>query len=405
MKALPGRSLAILLVVLLSFSLLGIFNVKAQEFLKISIKPDGTIEPETNLLERNVNTYTFKGDIYGTIWVQKGSITIDGAGYNLRVAGQELEAISGIEMIEQKNITITRLSINGFNNRNDAIYINKVNNITIENCTITDTRIGINVYHSLNIRLTQNKFTDFERTTIHTQNCTNLYITDNYISGSTDFHYPKGLHIGHSQNSTISQNTISDCYYGIEIHACYGITLCRNYFSKNNEGIYIVYGGENLVTENTVIDSQSFGIRLSSGETYPPNTIYHNNFINNNMENISEFLQVSNPWYFGPESNIWDNGKEGNYWSDYKMRYPEAQEVDNNGVYNIAFFINPENLDNYPLVNPWTPDTTEPTPSPSPEPTPSPESESDFPTIQLLSLALTVIIGLGILAYSMRRRP
>jgi len=49
--------------------------------------------------------------------------------------------------------------------------------------------------------------------------------------------------------------------------------------------------------------------------------------------------------------------------------------------------------------------TTSPTPSPDLTPAPSPESESEFPTIQLLSLALTVIIGLGILAYSMRRRP
>jgi len=44
----------------------------------------------------------------------------------------------------------------------------------------------------------------------------------------------------------------------------------------------------------------------------------------------------------------------------------------------------------------------------NPQPTPSsslpPESESDFPIIQLLSIALTVIIGLGILAYSMRKR-
>ena len=48
--------------------------------------------------------------------------------------------------------------------------------------------------------------------------------------------------------------------------------------------------------------------------------------------------------------------------------------------------------------------TPSPSPSPDPSPSPSPESESDFPTIQLLTLALTVIIGLGILAYSMKKR-
>ena len=56
----------------------------AQEPLNLTIKPDGTIEPSTDLLERNGTTYTFKGDIYGSIMVQKSGITIDGTGYTLQ---------------------------------------------------------------------------------------------------------------------------------------------------------------------------------------------------------------------------------------------------------------------------------------------------------------------------------
>ena len=58
--------------------------VKAQEPLNLTIKPDGSVEPSTDLLERNGTKYTFKGDIFGTIMVQKGSITIDGAGHTLQ---------------------------------------------------------------------------------------------------------------------------------------------------------------------------------------------------------------------------------------------------------------------------------------------------------------------------------
>jgi len=55
--------------------------------LNLTIKPDGSVEPSTNLLERNGTTYTFKGDIFGTIWVQTNNIIIDGAGYTLRGNG------------------------------------------------------------------------------------------------------------------------------------------------------------------------------------------------------------------------------------------------------------------------------------------------------------------------------
>jgi hypothetical protein len=59
------------------------FPVSAQEPLNLTINSDGSVTPETDLLERNGSTYTFKGDIFGTITVRKAGVTIDGAGYTL----------------------------------------------------------------------------------------------------------------------------------------------------------------------------------------------------------------------------------------------------------------------------------------------------------------------------------
>ena len=391
---------------ILLLSLSSFTNVEVKVFGKIYIKADGSIEG-TNKIEQNGNTYKFTDNIEmkESIKIQTSNIIIDGAGYNLKVAGEELEPISGIEIIEQKNVTIKRLIINGFNNKNNVISINKANNITIENCTLTETNNGIDIDHSQNITIKQNKITEFKRTSIAIYNSTNFSIIDNYISRSIDFQYPQGLHISNSENSTISQNTISDCYYGIEIHACYGISFTRNHLTKNNIGLYLYYGGNNLITENTIIENERFGMELSSSSSNPGNTIHHNNFINNNMEYISEQLQVSNRWFAGPESNSWDSGEEGNYWSDYKMRYPDANEINGSGVYNIAFFINPENLDYYPLVNPITFPIPTPIPSPTPTltPTSSPEPEP-FPTIQVLVIIITILTGLGILIYSIKKR-
>ena len=80
-------ALALTIIWILLFTLVteteSISLASAQTFTNIVIKSDGSIEPETDLLERRSNIYTLKSDIFGTIMVQKDSITIDGAGYTL----------------------------------------------------------------------------------------------------------------------------------------------------------------------------------------------------------------------------------------------------------------------------------------------------------------------------------
>ena len=325
----------------------------------ITIESDGTING-TNKIYRNGDLYTFTENIVGFIKIEKDDIIVDGSRFSLQVTNGNIDEIAGIEISNQKNVTIKRLSIIGVEHKDNAIQISEAQNIKIENCEFTGIRRGIYISNSQNIRLTQNKIIDLAWSGIHMYKCTDVFIIDNNISGNTDFLTSRGLHIGHSEIAMISQNNVSYCNYGIELNSCFQTTFSNNYFMKNYVGVYIFYGGNNMVTQNTIIDNERFGMELSSSTNNPGNTIHHNNFINNNMENISEELQVSNRWFAGPESNTWDNGKEGNYWSDYKIRYPTAEEVNSSGVYDIAFFINPENVDNYPLVEPWIPDVNEP---------------------------------------------
>jgi hypothetical protein len=83
-------ALSLVLIGLLASVLILTSPAKAQEPLNLTIKPDGSIEPSTNLLERNGTTYTFKGDIFGTIWVQTNNIIIDGAGHTVQGNGADL---------------------------------------------------------------------------------------------------------------------------------------------------------------------------------------------------------------------------------------------------------------------------------------------------------------------------
>ncbi len=73
-------------LILLPIAAAGIQVVEAQTYQAITIKPDGSVEPGTSLLQRSASgtTYTFKGDIFGSIMVQKSYITIDGAGHTLQ---------------------------------------------------------------------------------------------------------------------------------------------------------------------------------------------------------------------------------------------------------------------------------------------------------------------------------
>ena len=343
--------------IILLLSLSSFTNVEVKVYGIIFIKTDGSIEG-TNRIERKGNLYTFTSDIEGAIEINTDNIILDGAGYEL-FSNINLIEFPAATLLDRENVTIRNLSIRGFTNRYGAISIDNSRDTIIENNNITNIRGGIHIYDSQNIRIEQNNITDFSRRSIHIRNSQNIYAIGNNIYGK-ELSDSYGFYIGTSEKTIISQNNISKSEYGIEIHDSFENTLSKNHFLRNTIGIYIYYGGNNIVTENSIIENKLFGMELSSTSNNPGNIIYKNNFIDNNLENIEEQLQVSNRWFAGPESNTWDNGKEGNYWSDYKIRYPDAEEIGDSGVYNTAFFINPGNIDNYPLVNPWIPDTTPP---------------------------------------------
>jgi hypothetical protein len=122
---------------LVSFPQIG--TVKAED--TIYIKSDGSVEG-TDLLQRNNSTYTFLGDVSGSIVVSKDFITIDGAGYSLKGSGDSSQ--TGIDLTFRKNVTVTNLVITDYFT---GIYCKPgagtVTNITVLNNYIHDCDIGI----------------------------------------------------------------------------------------------------------------------------------------------------------------------------------------------------------------------------------------------------------------------
>ena len=115
--------LALLLILIGLIASIAILTspVKAEEAMSLTIKSDGTVEPATTLLERNGTTYTFKGDIVGSITVKRGFITIDGAGHTLQGSPHKSDSEGAIALVGEgptsrcTNVLIKDLKISHIN--------------------------------------------------------------------------------------------------------------------------------------------------------------------------------------------------------------------------------------------------------------------------------------------------
>jgi parallel beta-helix repeat protein len=132
--------------------------------------------------------------------------------------------------------------------------------------------------------------------------------------------------------------------------AAIGVTGDSNIIVGNNVknsyvGIDFFRGDNNTVVGNTIENNGSPYVNAAGIEfeysSY--NTIYHNNFVNNSRQ-ADDSLGC-----------VWDAGFPlgGNYWSNYRTRYPNATEIDSSGIGDTPYRIRLDNVDRYPLMEPF----------------------------------------------------
>jgi len=177
----------------------------------------------------------------------------------------------------------------------------------------------------------------------------------------------KNAHFVHvriySDNNILRNNRIVGAgaeisYWGVYLGLCDNNTVEGNIIKGCGEGIMVESSSYNKIIENTIMSNHR-GIRLTTaahipeGPPSPPsyyNIIYHNNFVNNS-------LQASD---YGI-TTIWDDGypSGGNYWSDYNgtdlYSGVYQNETGSDGIGDAPYIIDENSIDNYPLMNPWTP--------------------------------------------------
>jgi len=306
MKAASGMMLTLLLTSMLTLAF-GIQPVKASE--TIYIMADGSVNPSNAPIQPDGDTYTLTADIYDSIVVEKDNIIVEGNGYTLQGTGNG----NGFQLFGRTNVTIRNVRITQFST---GIFLSSSHdNIMTKNVVSSNTQ-GINMGWSEN----------------------------NTISGNTVASNTGGIIVYQgSENVTVKDNTVTSNTFGIDLGMANWCTVADNNLTNNMFGVWLDHSSNNTFFGN-VIKNSVLAMRLNDS---PENTIYHNNFIDN-----------TNQVYIVEESfnNVWDDGypSGGNYWSDYSARYPDAQELDDSGIWDTSYNIDENNQDNYPLMEPWT---------------------------------------------------
>jgi len=295
----------------------------------IYIRADGGIEPADAPISTVDNiTYTLTDNIVGAasspydiaVIIERDNIILDGAGYTLRGADVQL-ASTGISLEGRSNVTVRNINIRNFLSR--GIYISESSNVTVSGNYI-------NIKYGPGVSISGN-FNTVSGNTI-TNNGEGLIISGNFntISGNTiKANSGDGLIIGGDFN-TVSGNTITNNGKGL-------IVGC---------GVRLSGGSNNTVSGNNIANNgDGIDFQYSSN-----NIIYHNNFIDNTRQ-----VHISATGY----ANVWDDGypSGGNYWSDYNgtdiHSGPYQNETGSDGIGDAAYAIDTNNIDRYPLMNPW----------------------------------------------------
>jgi len=335
----------------------------------IYIRADGSVDPPDAPIHRDGDLYTLTDNITcdaDGIVIDRNDTTLNGAGYTLR--GSYATGSRGIDLSERSNVTIKNVNIKSF------FY--GVCLVSSSSCTISGNNITANRQHGIGLRY--GRYGSSNNNTISGNNIENnsngIWLDGSYnnVSGNNiTASRVDGIVLGWSYND-ISGNNIENNSLGIYVDGSYHNVSGNNITANNRHGIRLQGASNNNVSGNNITDNSDIGIYLDDSRSNSifgnyiadngwgislsfsskDNLVYHNSFINNTIQ----AFDINDP-----PVNIWDVGypSGGNYWSDYEERYPDAEQIDEAGIWNTPYVIDENNQDNYPLINPWSPPQVE----------------------------------------------
>lgn len=288
------------------------FNIQqAKASRTIYIRANGGVDPSTAPIQRDGDVYTFVANIYDEIVVERSDTVIDGEGHLLK--GTLVWWTKGIYLSGIDNVTIKNLKIQEFYT---GIYIENSSYNIIAGNDISHTSSCIEIRGDFSLDFT----------------CSNNVVYRNTI---TNGEY-SGIFLQESSNNTIFGNTVAVNQYGIDLgYATLGNTVVGNNIIDNEYGVFLFYAEDNRLYYNSFVDN-----------TYQSYMIHWMGHV---------YISYANVWHNGYPSG-------GNYWNNYAdvdlYRGTSQDILGNDGIWDHPYVMqydmsDPDNTDNYPLVEPW----------------------------------------------------
>jgi len=370
MKRIATKLISNLVVFLVAGALL--VNVSFANFIPdsgpdiphIYIRNDGSIQPETSLIEKTGNIYKLTDDIIEyTVDIECENIVLDGVGYFVYGDANRIK---------------------GYDDGNNGVIINGQRNVTVKNINFEQGATGIRVSNSSDLTVVGNSFSNGILTGVTLSNVTQILIQNNTFTDlNTDIGVP-AVKLRGSQ-ITFQNNTITGRSYGVELAGSSNV-ISDNTIGGTSQSIMLKGTDSNIISRNnltgdiyivgcsnsTFFGNNFNGVRMLVGSN---NTFFGNYLKNNRIYYTLEFDSGStnNTFYgnlfavnftvrFSDSGPIfWDNGTIGNYWSEYN-----GTDINQDGIGDSPYLVTGVKWDkevrgdvtfvggqdNFPLMNP-----------------------------------------------------
>ena len=287
-KTASGIMLTLLLTGLLLMLAFNIQPVKAEG--TVYIRADGSIDPPTAPVQRVGDTYTFTGNIYDEIVVERDNIVVDGAGYTVTGSGWG----NGITLTDRSNVTIRNMTTKNFGR---GIELWSSSNNIIDGNNITNSYYGILLEYCSNNILRRNSMANntcnfaVAASSLKLMNFVHDVDSSNTVDGKPIYYWINKrdmsvpLDAGYvalisSHNITVKGLQLKNNWQGgVLLVSTTNSQITNNDITNNDYGIVLYESSSNIISGNNITKNGRYGIQLqnSSNNTMTGNNITANN--------------------------------------------------------------------------------------------------------------------------------
>ncbi len=192
-------------------------------------------------------------------------------------------------LLKSSNITLQNLIIKGTGHRKEifdsAIIGEKINNITIKNCKITDSLYGINISMANNIKIISNTISSKdEKKPLRGDGIKFWYVNNSKIIGNT-FLKVRDIHFERSDNNIIKNNRFLYNRFATHIEFGENNLIENNFYRYNSVGILLEGTTKIKIIKNKILNSNgmaAIGALFRGGN----HIIFQNNILKYNREGL-----------------------------------------------------------------------------------------------------------------------